>query len=117
MNFLFKAGGERMLGLKEVVPCLEVQPELGLHPKKVAEPEGRIGRDGPLALNDFANPSLGNADVFRQSVLGDAHRFEEFLQEDLTRMYGLKVALTHIPISMIVHNLDVISIAVLPHET
>ena len=32
-------------------------------------------------------------------------------------MYGLKIALTHKPISMIIHNLDVISIAVAPDET
>jgi len=84
-----------LLRLEQVVPRLEVQPELGFHLKEATEPEGRIGRDGPLALNDLTDASLGDANVFCQSILGDAHRFEEFFQEDVTRMYGLEIALTH----------------------
>jgi len=37
----------------DIVGCLEIQPELGLGPEPVRQPERGVGCDGALAVNDL----------------------------------------------------------------
>jgi len=73
---------QALLLLFQVVVGLQVEPELRRHAKVTPKPQGGTRGDGSLALDNFINAARGHADVFSQSVLGDAHRFEEFLNQD-----------------------------------
>ena len=68
---------------------VEVISALEIHPKAVGRAEGsrqsqrRVGPDRALAVDDFVDSSSGRGDGLREAVLGDAHRGEELLEEDL----------------------------------
>src|SRR5438874_2654071 len=92
----------RCIGLSRF---FQVEIRLQLHPESLGIAEAlrqaycRICADAALALDDFVDPSRRNADVSRKRVLAQAHRLEEFLEQDLA---GMDVAqLTHITVSVI----------------
>ena len=71
------------LRLQQIVPSVQIQPELRLHPKIAAKTQGRIGADRPLALNDLTDSTLRNADVLGQAILADFHGHKKFFEQDL----------------------------------
>ena len=68
-----------LLGLQQVVAGLQVQPKLRLHSEEAAEPKSRVRGNCPLSVNNLSYAALGYADILRQAILGDLHRFQELL--------------------------------------
>jgi len=100
----------------EIVPCLEVHPELCLHPKETAQAQRGIRRDPSLPMDNLIDATRRHPDRFGQMVLADLHWLQEILQQDLPRMNRWKVALGHDLTSVIVDNLHVIGVTVTPHK-
>jgi hypothetical protein len=100
----------------EIVPRLEVHPELRFHPKEAAQTQCGIRRDPPLAMDNLINATRWHPDRLGQMVLADLHRLQEILKQDLPRMNRWKVTLGHHLTSVIVHNFHVIGVTVTPHK-
>jgi hypothetical protein len=64
---------------------LQVQPKLRRHLEIPPQPQGRVRRDGTLALHDLVDATRWHADVLRQPVLAQAHRLQEILFQNLAR--------------------------------
>ena len=76
------AGFEFVGGGFEIEMRLQVKPEFRRHAEVAPKPQGGVGGDGALAVDDFVNAARRHADVFGQAVLRDAHWLEEFFVQD-----------------------------------
>lgn len=74
----------------QIIGGLEVQPVPGIHPEEAAQPGGGVGRDGPAAGEDLAEPALRDAGGLGGRQLRDAQGFEEFLAQNDAGMGGGK---------------------------
>src|SRR5574337_558890 len=72
----------------QVVSRLKIQPESVGSTEVASEPQRRVCRNRAIAVYDLVHTPRGHADLFRQPVLGDPQRLQEFLQEHFTRMNG-----------------------------
>ena len=63
---------------------LKTSPESVIEPEIAGQSQTGIDSDPTLAGYDFADPHLRHADVLREFVSGDAHRFQEFLEENFS---------------------------------
>lgn len=70
----------------EIEARLQIQPEAIARPEEPRQTKRRIRRDAPLPMNDLIDPPRRNTDRHGETVLGDAKRFEELLQEDFARV-------------------------------
>jgi hypothetical protein len=100
----------------EIIPRLEVHPELRLHPKEAAQAQRGIRRDPPLPMDNLINATRRHPDRLGQMVLADLHRLQKILQQNLPRMDRRKLALGHHLTSVIVHNFHAIGVTVTPHK-
>jgi hypothetical protein len=85
-DFLFKPIAQSVPLYVKVVARLEVQPEPIRGAEVTGEPKGGVSGDGALAVDNLIDASRRNADVLGESVLTNAHRLEELLEQDLARM-------------------------------
>lgn len=116
-HFLLQALNQFVLCLNKLIARLQIQPELSFHPKKPTETKRRICCDRSLPVNNLTYTALGNADVFSEAILGDAHRVKKLLQEDLSRMNGGEISLTHdLHLRMVIDNFYIKSITVAPNK-
>src|SRR5229473_1681637 len=82
--------GERIFSNFRVVSCLGSQPVALGQAEESAQAKVRIGRDSSFACHDLAD-SLGRyADLFGKTVLGDGHRNEKLIAEQLARCHGFE---------------------------
>ena len=73
---------------QQVVPGLEIHPELAAVAEVVREPERRIGRDAPTPQDDLVDAPRRHAEIHGDPVLGDAEGGQELIREDLPGMDG-----------------------------
>jgi hypothetical protein len=92
---------------------IEVIPALEIHPKAIGCAEGsresqrRVGGDRTLAVDDLVDASSGHGDGLREAVLGDAHRGQEFLEEDLSGVDRVVCGSHDVSPLVVVSDLDV----------
>jgi hypothetical protein len=72
----------------DVVAVLDVQPETLAGPEVWREPQRRVGRDAPLAVDDLGDSSRWNADGPRQAVPGDLKRLQVLEHQNLAGVNG-----------------------------
>jgi hypothetical protein len=116
-DFLSQSVSEGLARGFEIVPRLEVHPELRLYPKEAAQAQGCICRDPSLPMDNLVNTTRRHPDRLGQMVLADLHWLQKILKQNLPRMDRRKVALGHHLTSVIVNNFHVIRITVTPHKT
>lgn len=86
----------------------------------MAQSQGRICGDSPPTMRNLINATWRNAYVFSQSVLADPHGFQEFRNEDFTRMYGGEnhaFSFSYSHLSMIINDFNIVGIAAFPRKT
>jgi len=99
----------------EIVSGLEIHPETLRCPKVARQTQRCVCGNSTLPMDDFVDSSRRNGDVLGQSVLSDTHRFQELLEENLTRMNWPQL-FWHGVLLMIVDDLDVVGSPVFPEE-
>jgi hypothetical protein len=65
---------------------LEIDPAMSIGPKKSGEPQSCIGRNGSFSGNNLTNSPLGDPNRLCEPVLRYLERFQEVLEQDLSRM-------------------------------
>jgi hypothetical protein len=115
-DFLIQSVSEGLACGFEIVPRLEVHPELRLHPKEAAQAQGCICRDPSLPMDNLVNTTRRDPDRLGQIVLAELHWLQKILKQNLPRMDRRKVSLGHHFTSVIVNNFHVIRITVTPHK-
>jgi hypothetical protein len=116
-DFLIQSVSEGFTRGFEIVPGLEVHPELCLHSKEAAKSQGCICRDPPLPMDNLVNAPRRHPDRLGQVVLADLHWLQKILKQNLPRRDRRKVALGHHFTSVIINNFHVIRITVTPDKT
>ncbi len=99
----------------QIIPGLQVEPELGGGAESTRQAQGGIGCDTAPALNDGIDAVWGNPQGTRQGVLADAQRLEELFQQNLTGMDGRNFA-GHVTPLVIVNNFNLVGVSVLPDK-
>lgn len=96
---------ENPLDLCERIHRVQLFPEVGgvVQPLHV-----------PAAM--FVSWLRGNADIPSDPVVRDFHRIEEIVEQYLARMNRRKLSISHNGFLAIVHDLNIIGVAVLPSE-
>src|SRR4030095_11784385 len=116
-DFLIQSVSEGLTRGFEIVPRLEIHPEVRLHPKEAAQSQGCICRDSSLPMDNLVNATRRHPDRLGQMVLTDLHWLQKIIKQNLPRMDRRKVALGHHLTSVIVNNFYVIRVTVTPHKT
>ncbi len=62
----------------QLVELLQIHPEFGAGPKKMAEAQRGIARNGPLAVQDFGNTVRGYLELAAQLGRGHLQLFKLF---------------------------------------
>jgi hypothetical protein len=109
-DFLIQSVSEGLTRSFEIVPRLEVHPELRLHPKKTAQSQGRICRDASFPMDNLINATRRYSDRLGQMVLAHLHGIQKILKQNLPRMDGRKVAIAHRLPSVIANNFHLTSV-------
>ena len=65
----------------EVVVSLQIDPETVGGAEGSGQPQGGVGADRPLAVNDFIDPARWHVDDLGQAVLTDGQRAETELTD------------------------------------
>jgi hypothetical protein len=106
----------------EVVSSLQVDPELRRRTEVPTKSKGRVGRDATLSMDDLVDPPRRNVYVDGDTVLRDAERTDEVLEEHLAWMN--RVELVHVissshlvTISVVIDDLDIRRPRRRPRET
>lgn len=86
MDVALHLRAESTLRHPEVVLSLEAHPEVGAGTEVAAEPQGRVGGDGPPSPDDLADPCGRNAEREGQSIGAQTERGHELLAQDLARV-------------------------------
>ncbi len=73
-----------MHGVIQIPSKLEIEPTLRLHAQQPFETKRRVRRHAPLAMHQFVDARIGDADAPGKFGLGDAERLEELFQLHLT---------------------------------
>src|ERR1051326_1217692 len=101
----------------QVVMALEIQPELGTIAKVQAQPKRCVRCNTPPIVNDLGNPVRRNPNSLREAALRQPIGREEFLLQHFARRDRRKFIFRHRSfLSMIVHDLDFVRLAVDPFE-
>jgi hypothetical protein len=93
-----------------VVGRLCPQPIARTEPQHTTQTQIRVGRDCPLARDDFADARCGYPDGLGQSVLADAQWFEELFLKKFSRADGWETI--HGEVSVVVNKFNVFRAAV-----
>jgi hypothetical protein len=93
-----------------VVGRLCPQPIARTEPQHTTQTQIRVGRDCPLARDDFADARCGYPDGLGQSVLADAQWFEELFLKKFPRADGWETI--HGEVSVVVNKFNVFRVAV-----
>jgi hypothetical protein len=72
----------------DVVAVLEVQPKALSGLEVPREPQGRVGADAPLAMDDLVDAPRWDADRHGKPVLGDLQRLQVLLHQHLSGVDG-----------------------------
>jgi len=64
-------------GQPKIILQLKIEPELGVHSEKPLQPQGSVGGNHSLPVNDFADPIGGYPNVAGQLVDADLQRLQE----------------------------------------
>lgn len=99
----------------EVVSRLEIEPEHLGGPEEPRQTEGGVGRDRSFPMNDLVDSPWSDAHVLGQSILTQAHRDHELLEENFAGMNGSKLAI-HAVSSVVIDNLDLVRAGLAPGE-
>src|ERR1700677_1176182 len=104
-----------MLGLRQVVRDLEVEPEPWVNLEEAPEANRCVRRDVAAPSHNVADPVAGDVYGLRQRVRGEAQRLHVFFDENFTRMctHSRHERLS----SMVVYNLNAIRTGFGPNET
>lgn len=65
---------------------LETEPEVGTHTGYLRQPECGVRRHAPLAVDHLVEAREGYPELERECRLRDPQRFQEFVEEHLTRV-------------------------------
>ncbi len=76
---------KRVRRVPQVPVRLQAHPELRRHLEKLREPECGIGRDAPLAVDDFVQPIERNLHALRRYHLRQPSRSEKLLKQHVAR--------------------------------
>src|SRR5262249_51658121 len=95
-DFLIQSVSDGLTRGFEIVPRLEVHPELRLHPKEAAQSQGGICRNSSLPMDNLVNATRRHHDGLGQIVLADLHWLQKILEQNLPRMDRRKGALCHL---------------------
>ena len=105
------------VGHAHVVLGLQVHPEARLHAEEQAQPQGRIGGDGALAVDQVADAAGRHVDVCRQLARGDAHGFHEVFQQDFAGVdFVQQFEFGHVVLLVVVHDFDLVGAVGVPHK-
>src|SRR5215471_20213456 len=85
-DFLIQSVSEGFTRGFEIVPCLEVHPELRLHPKEAAQAQGCICRNSSLPMDNLVNATRRYPNRLSQMVLANLHGLQKILKQNLARM-------------------------------
>lgn len=56
------------------------------HGEKAGQLKSGIDGHGSLSCDNFADPSLGNTDFLRETILGNSPGLQEFLKQNFTKI-------------------------------
>lgn len=73
MYFLVESVLQGLPGDFHIIMALQVEPELRLHTEKAPKSECSISSNGTSAVNDFIDPTRGNANIFSKPILTDPY--------------------------------------------
>src|SRR5262252_253414 len=79
-DFLIQSLSEGLTRGFEIVPRLEVHPELRLHPKEAAQAQSCICRDPSFSMDNLVNTTRRHPDRLGQMVLADLHWRQKILK-------------------------------------
>ena len=96
----------------DVIGRLKVEPELRACPEIAGQPGGGIRCDGPALMDNIGNAGGGDAEGKGEGMGRDAHRLQEFFQEDFPRMG----ANAHSGLLVVIHDFDTVRRAVFPEK-
>lgn len=116
-NFFREARTERVALLFEIESSLEVEPEPLARPEVTREPQRSIGAHRSLAVHDFVDAARRYRNVLREPVLREAEWLEEVGVQHFAGVNGSEFSRGHVVSSVVVHDRDVIRVAVPPDET
>ena len=88
MHFLLKPVAEPVLFLFQVEMRLQVQPELRRDAEIPAQAQRGVRSYASSSVHDLVDPPGRDADVARQTVLGNTHGGQKLLHENLAGMDG-----------------------------
>ena len=83
-------GAEAVLLNFQVIPGLKIHPIAIGQAEIEGKPQGGVGCDGSLAMNDLVDPARWDGQALGQAVLRYPHRLEKFLEQNLAGMNGLE---------------------------
>ena len=97
----------------EIVLCLQVQPELRINAKPVAEPQRGVTSDGTLAGNNLADAVRWHIDLAREFSERNPQSVK-FVHQTLTRMFNTLEYGVFCSVSMILNNVSPTGCSALP---
>jgi len=97
-DFCLESVSKAILFYFQLVSGLKIQPESLTCTEEPGKPQSSIRGNVSLSVNNFVNATRGNADIFGQPILANAHWAQKLLQEDLARMNWWKL-LRHVVLS------------------
>jgi hypothetical protein len=116
ISFIQNAIAMRLFGLMQVIGLLHRQPESGAGTKCPADAQCRFRRNGALAGDDLLDTLRWNPELQRKRIGAETPSLQLFL-ENAAWMGGVEChGFHHVLHSMIIDDLDVISVAVLKTE-
>jgi hypothetical protein len=115
-NFLIQSVGQGFSGRLEIIPDLEIHPELCFHLKETAQSQGSICRGPSLTVDDLIDSTRRHANGLSYMILAHFHRLEKVLQQNFARMDWRKVAVGHCLTSMVISDLNIIGVIGTPDK-
>jgi hypothetical protein len=101
----------------EIEIGLKSEPKLGRNTEIFAQSQRGVGSDSAFPVHNSADATGWNSDFPGESIDTDVHWLHELLEKNLSGMDRIKQFLArHKSSLMIVDDLDVVSVAIFPHE-
>jgi hypothetical protein len=94
LSGLYRINVTRLLRVQRIPKIdrlLKVEPELGLSPCELGEPQDRVRSDRTLSIDDLVHPGLRDTQTLRSGPLSHPDRDKEVFEEDLAGLRGASV--------------------------
>jgi hypothetical protein len=118
MDLLVDLCTDDAFGDSEIEIGLKSEPKLGGDAEVFAQSQRGVGSDGACPVHNSADAAGWNRDFPGESIDTDVHWLHELLEKNLSGMDRVKQFLARHKYfsSMIVNDLDVVSVAIFPYE-